>query len=99
MARYIDAKYLGTCETCRHHGHGGCDTWCDHGECYQPNLSKIPTADVVEVVRCSECKYKDDCARQMVHTTRDYVLEQNISTYNKVDFCSYGERKIDNEQV
>ena len=47
----------------------------------------------VEAVRCSECKYQDDCARQMVHTTRDYVLEQNISTYNKVDFCSYGERK------
>ena len=49
--------------------------------------------DVVEVVKCEKCKYKDDCARQMVHTRRDYVLEQNISTYNKVDFCSYGERK------
>ena len=51
------------------------------------------TADVVEAVRCKDCKYQDDCARQMVHTTRDYVLEQNISTYNKVDFCSYGKRK------
>ena len=47
-------------------------------------------ADVVEVVRCKDCKYQDDCARQMVHTTRDYVLEQNISTYNKIDFCSFG---------
>ena len=54
-----------------------------------------PKADYVEVVRCEKCLYKDDCARQMVHTTRDYVLEQNISTYNKVDFCSYGERKED----
>ena len=50
-------------------------------------------ADFVEVVRCKDCKYQDDCAGQMVHTTRDYVLEQNISTYNKVDFCSYGEPK------
>ena len=50
-------------------------------------------ADCAEVVRCKDCKYKDDCAGQMVHTTRDYILEQNISTYNKVDFCSYGERK------
>ena len=50
-------------------------------------------ADLVEVVRCKDCRYQEDCARQMVHTTRDYVLEQNISTYNKVDFCSYGERK------
>lgn len=45
------------------------------------------------IVRCEECKYKDDCARQMVHTTRDHVLEQNISTYNKVDYCSFGVRK------
>lgn len=50
-------------------------------------------ADFVEVVRCEKCRYKDDCARQMVHTTRDYIWEQNISTYNKVDFCSYGEMK------
>ena len=49
--------------------------------------------DVVKVVRCKDCKYQDDCAGQIVHTTRDYVLEQNISTYNKVDFCSYGELK------
>lgn len=57
------------------------------------NKEVLPTADVVEVVRCEECKYKEDCARQMVHTTRDYVLEQNISSYNKVDFCSYGEKR------
>lgn len=56
-------------------------------------IQKIPTADVVEVVRCEECKYKEDCARQMVHTTRDYMLEQNISSYNRVDFCSYGEKR------
>ena len=35
---------------------------------------KQPTADVVKVVRCSKCKYQDDCAKQIVHTTRDYVL-------------------------
>lgn len=57
-----------------------------------------PKADYVEVVRCEECAYKEDCARQMVHTTRDYVLEQNVSTYNKVDYCSYGEKKGGAEQ-
>ena len=56
-------------------------------------LEEADDADVEEVVRCKDCKYQDDCAGQMVHTTRDYVLEQNVSTYNKVDFCSYGERK------
>ena len=49
MARYIDAEHLFKCETCRHHRSGGCDTWCENGECYSPDMSKIPTADVVEV--------------------------------------------------
>lgn len=49
--------------------------------------------DMVEVVRCKNCIYRDDCPQQITHTTRDYVLEQNVSTYNKVDFCSYGERR------
>ena len=52
---YIDTKYLGKCETCRHHSNSGCNTYCDHGEEYSPSLSKIPTADVVEVVRCKDC--------------------------------------------
>jgi hypothetical protein len=44
---YIDTQYLGKCETCRHCvGEIKCNTYCDHGEEYSPNLSKIPTADV-----------------------------------------------------
>lgn len=47
---YIDTKYLGKCETCRHCVSDiKCSTYCDHGEEYSPNLSKIPTADVAEV--------------------------------------------------
>lgn len=49
MARYIDAEHLFKCETCRHHRSGGCDTWCENGECYSPDMSKIPTADVVPI--------------------------------------------------
>lgn len=44
---YIDTKYLFKCETCRHFVYGhGCNTFCDSGECYSPNMNKIPTADV-----------------------------------------------------
>ena len=44
---YIDTKYLGKCETCRHCvGEIKCNTYCDHGEEYYPSLRKIPTADV-----------------------------------------------------
>lgn len=47
MMAYIDTKYLGKCETCRHHRSGTCNTFCDCGEEYSPDLSKIPTTDVV----------------------------------------------------
>ena len=46
---YIDTKYLFECETCRRNRTGKCDTWCENGECYQPDMSKIPTADVEDV--------------------------------------------------
>lgn len=105
--RYIDADALKNefCEACSTHKRYYMTVEeCrarerpDRKWCFKMRLiDNSPTADVVEVVRCSECKYKDDCARQMVHTTRDYVLEQNISTYNKVDFCSCGERRTDDD--
>jgi hypothetical protein len=56
-------------------------------------INNMPIADVVEVVRCKDCKYQDDCDRQVEHTKRDYILEKYITTYEHVDYCSYGERK------
>ena len=57
--------------------------------------NKTPTADVVEVIRCKDCKHFDKnkghrdtkfsfyfCAKDKFH--------YNITTEN--DFCSYGER-------
>lgn len=46
---YIDTKYLFKCETCRKMREGGCNTFCDSGEMYSPDITKIPTADVIEV--------------------------------------------------
>lgn len=52
-------------------------------------LKEAPTADVVEVVRCKDCKHliKDIFNRTACNRTFDMfgVL--------KDDFCSYGERK------
>lgn len=76
------------CEKCTNHRCALCDI-----DEVLLLLEEADDADVEEVVRCKDCKHQDDCAGQMVHTTRDYVLEQNVSTYNKVDFCSYGKRK------
>lgn len=49
----------------------------------------LPTADVVEVVRCKDCKYyfRDSCFNE-VWGDSDPVPE-----VNKNDFCSYGERR------
>lgn len=49
-------------------------------------LEDIPAADVVEVVRCRECRYRQDrlyCRR----------LKEHPFIVTNTDFCSYGERK------
>ena len=60
-------------------------------------IDATPTADVVEVVRCKDCKHHPDnggeCDRSITHTGRDYVCEVNTYRYIGIDYCSYGERK------
>ena len=46
---YIDTAYLFKCQTCRHFKSDECNTFCENGECYSPNMRMIPTSDVVEV--------------------------------------------------
>lgn len=81
---YIDTKYIGDCDTCKHYWDGlGCDTYCDNGGSYRPNMNKIPTADVVEVrhgeweivkgsngkekMACTDCRHQQD-----LHSTFTY---------------------------
>ena len=66
-------------------------------------IDTIPLADVVEVVRCKDCKrfceYSDAHKRAVGRADGDCFLKQSHSydhqfiacRYN--DFCSYGERK------
>ena len=67
-------------------------------------FSNIPAADVVEVVRCRECKYWGDEAGELQRS--DGVLFARCKVHNYLldgrhtgwcptenDFCSYGERK------
>ena len=58
-----------------------------------------PVADVVEVVRCEECKH---CVKSKDWACREYFA----CTYNGLDtsvladhYCSYGERREWNEQL
>ena len=56
-------------------------------------ICSAPTVDAVEVVRCKDCKYNEDCIRRIQFWGRNPVLEINLSEYHPLDFCSYGERK------
>lgn len=79
------------------------------GEAIIEDLTKFPAADVVEVVRCRECKYWGDEAGELQRS--DGVLFARCKVHNYLldgrhtgwcptenDFCSYGERKegVDN---
>lgn len=64
--------------------------------CVKTALENVPAADVVEVVRCYQCKYAqgykcavDPCYQHMKCTRREHYTE-GVDEY---DFCSYGERR------
>ena len=60
----------------------------EHGEAERINnpCTKFKNkADFVEVVRCSECKYKDECLQKV---DCDCLGRELV-------YCSYGERKND----
>lgn len=94
MAEYIDAKYLFKCNTCTHCRNGRCNTYCDHFECYTPDLNLIHAADVVEV-RHGEWKpiviqesyfdppYCDTCKCSMC----EYEIDVSETVYNYCPNC------------
>ena len=65
-------------------------------------IDDMPAADVVEVVRCKDCKYskykpiigrlEEGEQTALLYCTM-FVNGQHIY---ECDFCSYGERKVDN---
>lgn len=48
-----------------------------------------PAADVVEVVRCKDCKYRADVIEGGNHLCNRKML----GVVRPMDFCSYGERR------
>lgn len=55
-----------------------------------------PTADVVEVVRCKDCKF---CCKFFCRGNRYYCCGEFWVAVTEEDFCSRGERKDENEQA
>ena len=64
----------------------------------QKVISDVPTADVVEVVRCKDCRHfgknKEYRDTKLPFSFCD-KFHHNIMTDN--DFCSYGEKRSDTE--
>ena len=64
---------------------------CEIKQDFADMISNVPTEDVVEVVRCKDCKYGDwdsepNDAMVCMRTKDGFWRSGN-------DFCSYGERK------
>ena len=65
-------------------------------------IDKIPTADVVEVVRCKDCEHRHTFGCPMYHEEYidwddDGYWETDLIIHdatNDNDFCNYGERNI-----
>jgi hypothetical protein len=97
MSRYIDADKLRKDEIARCHCVPCVGSNDNNYKDLDEVLNDAPTADVVEVVRCKDCKHHPDndgeCDRSITHTGRDYVCEVNTYRYIGIDYCSYGERK------
>lgn len=55
-------------------------------------VEELPAADVVEVVRCKDCKHSTPC-EEIIRCLNPYGL----TICDENDFCSYGERRHEND--
>ncbi len=53
---------------------------------YAEDIDSAPTIDAVPVVRCFQCKHYAKSMMWCAH-------EEGLACPDKMDFCSYGERK------
>ena len=60
---------------------------------FNADIDAMPTADVVEVVRCKDCQYWDSGKRgaNCEHITSGLF----VTPRDGMGFCSYGERRND----
>lgn len=56
-------------------------------------LKKLPTADVVEVVRCKDCKHATFYSCKNDACYRGIICEYQIAIGDENFYCSFGERR------
>lgn len=60
------------------------------------DIGKIPTADVVEIVRCRDCVHRDPEDKKCDGA---FQARGGIFQMDDDDFCSYGERRKENGEI
>jgi len=92
MARYIDAEKIEWHEQLEPFGNGKYE-YCRVA--YMDDIDDIPSADVVEVVRCKDCRYNWLSKRKWDGVIAAYIqCEYFIALGNGEWYCSKG-RRID----
>ena len=61
----------------------------------EAEVEMLPTANVVEVVRCKDCIYYD--ANCCFNPQWDMESSPEVPMVRETDYCSYGERRDQNE--
>ena len=64
-----------------------------NGNVHYEDLKNLPSADVVEVVRCKDCRYWQEY--QEGHYPNELCPWDKNETTDEDDYCSYGERRED----
>ena len=83
MSRYVDFYLIG-------------ELVDSHGNVHYEDLKNLPTADVVEVVRCKDCKHGEIDDEDF---PEQYLCRHHGSAWNEGNhFCSYGERREDDKE-
>lgn len=51
-------------------------------------IDDAPTIDAVELVRCKDCKYQDECEEVVL-----FDINDNEVMGHRIHWCSYGQRR------
>lgn len=87
MSKYIDADALRA-------------DWLENGDneyvydtnAFLDSIDNAPTADVVDVVRCKDCKYYEQAK---VNNKGFLICPASGMEITEADYCSYSERRND----
>ena len=83
MSRYIDADKIPYVIS---------ENGCLDDFAYRYDINEVPTADVVEVVRCKDCRYSYVNHKGYLGCT---LLASSLEWVEPTGYCSLGERKED----